>query len=152
MAEWKIYLKRYNNIKKTGTCNVKLKLKYAKQNHLTWQQCSSVSVQQDHTRVVRLRELWRMQISIKSERGLQHTNVLLWIYPGFGNLVKNERGFSGWDQENQNRGEKSYTCPFSSSPFLTLFFFILLLSRSLRLTPQSKHTSKYVFKTKVYTY
>lgn len=29
-----------------------------------------------------------MQISVKSERGLQCTNVFLWIYPGFGNLVE----------------------------------------------------------------
>lgn len=51
-----------------------------------------------------------MQISVESERGLPRTYVLLWIYPGFGNLVKNERGFSGRDYEDPNRGcEKLYS-------------------------------------------
>lgn len=54
-------------------------------------QCSSAAVQEDHMKVVRLWELSGMQISVKSERGSQCTNVLLWIYPGFGKLVKTKK-------------------------------------------------------------
>lgn len=53
--------------------------------------CSSASVQGSYMKESWLQRASRMQISMKSARGLQCPDVSLWIYSGFGDLVKNKK-------------------------------------------------------------
>lgn len=99
-------------------------------------------------KVVRLWELSGMQISIKSERGLQCTDVLLWIYPGFWKLVKTKKRIflqrlRVFELEKSYRHLSSLSSSFIR-PCLTLS---LISSRSLDVKPQGKDlTHKYLYK------